>query len=268
MKSPLASGCSLCDGTGWKPVQKGEWRAVEPCSCQTVARDLDWYMERAQIPPRFRQCGFDGFVNPSDNASLQMALIKARGFANQYPVVKKGLLFLGNPGVGKTHLMVAILKHLMTTKGIECLFCSFPDLLEQLQESYDPVAQRTKAEILQPVLETEVLAIDDLGARRVSDWVEDTVTYILNYRYNQKKPTLMTSNLTEEPPKESTEESPGKSSKSFSTRDIKPDTLQKRIGLRIYSRLFEMCEKVSIQADDHRQTVQQHTKAWQRDRLA
>jgi len=264
MKSPLASGCSLCDGTGWRPVQKkdqqGEWRAVEPCSCQTIPRDLDWYMERAQIPPRFRQCSFDDFFAPSDNSSLQMALVKARGFSNQCPVVEKGLLFLGNPGVGKTHLMVAILKHLMTTKGIECLFCSFPDLLEQLQESYDPVAQRTKAEILQPVLETEVLAIDDLGARRVSDWVEDTVTYILNHRYNQKKLTILTSNLPEAA-SETASRSPG-------ARERITDTLVDRIGLRIYSRLFEMCEKVPIRAEDYRQTVRQHTQSWQRDRLA
>ena len=263
MNTPVNSGCALCDGTGWRPVEKEGLRAVEPCSCQTPRRDSDWYMVRAQIPPRFRECSFEGFVNPSQNTSLEMALVKARGFAKEYPMVEKGLLFVGNPGVGKTHLVVAILRQIMTTKGTDCLFCSFPDLLEQLQESYDPVALRTKAEILQPVLETEVVAIDDLGARRISDWVEDTVTYILNYRYNQKKPTLLTTNLVEEPSRETAEDLPGKSSRSFSARDTKPDTLQKRIGLRIYSRLFEMCEKVSIQTDDYRQTVQQHSKGWQ-----
>jgi DNA replication protein DnaC len=157
--------------------------------------------------------------------------------------------------VGKTHLTVAILRQLLTRKGIECLFCSFPDLLEQLQESYDPVALRSKAEILQPVLETEVVAIDDLGARRVTDWAEDTVTYILNHRYNHKKPTLLTSNLPDERA-ETTGRSP-------SGKYRVSDTLQDRIGVRIYSRLFEMCEKITIKADDHRQTVRQHTKPWQ-----
>ncbi|MBI3933650.1 MAG: ATP-binding protein [Acidobacteria bacterium] len=259
MKTPLTSECTLCDGTGWRAVQKGEWRAVEPCSCQSPRRDIDWYMERAQVPPRFRQCSFEDFFAPSDNSSLQMALIKARGFAEQYPMVVKGLLFMGNPGVGKTHLTVAILRHLMTAKGIECRFCSFPDLLEQLQESYDPVALRSKAEILQPVLETEVVAIDDLGARRVTDWVEDTVTYILNYRYNQKKPTILTSNL----PDAATEPA----TRGTGARQRVSDTLLDRIGVRIYSRLFEMCEKVSIQAEDHRQTVRQHTQPWQRENL-
>ncbi len=260
MRTPAAASCSLCDGIGWRPVQRGEWRAVEPCTCQTPRRDADWWMERAQIPPRFRQCSFEEFFASADNASLQMALVKARGFAEQYPIVEKGLLFLGNPGVGKTHLTVAILRHLMTQKAADCLFCSFPDLLEQLQESYDPVAQRSKAEILEPVLETEVLALDDLGARRVSDWVEDMVTYILNHRYNQKKPTLLTSNLADAPA-----EAP---SRSASGKYRVADTLVDRIGTRIYSRLFEMCEKVPIQAEDYRQTVRQHTQSWQRGRSA
>ena len=207
-------------------------------------------MEHAQIPPRFRQCSFEEFYAPSDNSTLQMALVKARGFAEHYPMVEKGLLFMGNPGVGKTHLTVAILRQLMLQKGVECLFCSFPDLLEQLQESYDPVALRTKAEILNPILDTEVVAIDDLGARRVTDWVEDTVTYILNHRYNQKKPTLLTSNLPDDPAEASTRSPSGKVRVS--------DTLVDRIGVRVYSRLFEMCEKVPIHAKDFRQEVRVH----------
>ena len=256
MRTPRDSGCERCDGTGWMPVEKDGLRAVTACDCQAAMRDVGWQMEQARIPPRFRQCGFDDFFAPSDNASLQMALIKVRGFAEQYPMVDKGLLLLGDPGVGKTHLTVAILRQLLTIKRVDCLFCSFPDLLEQLQESYDPVSRRSKADILHPVLETEVVAIDDLGARRVSDWVEDTVTYILNHRYNQRKPTLLTSNLPDHPA-ETTGRSP-------SGKYRIADTLQDRIGLRIYSRLFEMCEKVTIKADDHRQTVRQHTKPWQR----
>ena len=244
MKNAATSECPLCDGTGWRPIQKGELRAVELCACQTPRRDLDWWMDRAQIPPRFRQCRFEDFFVPSDNTSLQMALVKARGFAGQYPMVEKGLLFVGNPGVGKTHLMVAILRQLMLEKGISCLFCSFPDLLEQLQESYDPVARHTKADILDPVLETEVVAIDDLGARRVSDWVEDTVTYILNHRYNQKKATLLTSNLPDSD--ENVKE------RSPSGKYPVADTLTRRIGVRVRSRLYEMCESVTIHADDFR----------------
>ena len=260
MKTSRTLECTLCDGTGWRPVEKKDsgatYRAVEECSCQTAPRSLDWWMDRAQIPPRFRACSLEDFFVPSDNSSLQMALVKARGFASQYPMVDKGLLLLGNPGVGKTHLTAAILKQLMVQKGTGCLFCSFPELLERLQESYDPVALRSKAEILEPVLETEIVAIDDLGARRVSDWVEDTVTYILNYRYNGKKPTLLTSNLPDAPAESA--------SRSPSGKYRVADTLVERIGVRIYSRLFEMCEKVVIQAPDFRQEVRVHEQGARR----
>jgi DNA replication protein DnaC len=261
MRTARTSECSLCDGTGWRPVAKQDngttYRAVQPCSCQTAPRSLDWWMDQAQIPARFRGCTFDDFFVPSDNSSLQMALVKARGFTSQYPLVEKGLLLIGNPGVGKTHLTVAILKELMAQKGTQSLFCSFPELLERLQESYDPVSLRTKSEILEPVLETEVVAIDDLGARRVSDWVEDTVTYILNYRYNEKKPTLLTSNL----PDGSAEAS---GSRSPSGKFRLADTLVDRVGVRIYSRLFEMCEKVVIHAPDFRQEVRVHEQSARR----
>lgn len=249
MKTKVSTVCPACEGTGWRPVQRGEWRAVEVCECQKQPRDVESWMERAQIPPRFRECDFEHFFDLG-NPSLQMALVKARGFVEQYPVVKKGLLLVGNPGVGKTHLTVAILKQLMTQKGRDCLFCSFPEMLEQLQESFDPVALRTKSEILQPILETELVAIDDLGARRVSDWVEDTVTYILNHRYNQQKPTLLTSNLPDSPDEARQRSPSGKYRVS--------DTLQDRVGERIYSRLFEMCEKIPIHAKDFRQEVRVH----------
>ncbi|MSO19701.1 MAG: AAA family ATPase [Acidobacteria bacterium] len=252
--------CPLCDGTGWRPVDRGGLRAVEACSCRTQPRSAAWWMEQAQIPPRFRNCDFEDF-QPMGNSSLEMAKMKAQSFAKQYPLVEKGLLLLGNPGVGKTHLMVATLRELMLTKNLNCLFCSFPDMLEKLQESYDPISQLSKAEILEPILHTDVVAIDDLGARRISDWVEDTVTYILNFRYNQKKATLLTTNLPESSA-ESAYAAPAYagSGRSPSGKYRVADTLQERIGIRVYSRLFEMCERVTINASDFRQDVQQHAR--------
>lgn len=253
MKMQQTSVCPACDGTGWRPVERGGVRAVEVCSCRRQPHDVQWWMDRAQIPPRFRDCDFEHF-KPLGNSSLEMAKIKAQSFAQQYPSVEKGLLLLGNPGVGKTHLAVAAARQLMLDKNVDCLFCSFPDMLEQLQQSYDPVSQLSKSEILDPILETAVVVIDDLGARRVSDWVEDTVNYILNTRYNQKRATLLTTNL----PEDSSEQSDSGSGRSPSGKYRIADTLTDRVGIRVYSRLFEMCERVTIQASDFRQDVRQH----------
>ena len=245
--------CPQCAGTGWRPVEKDGWRAVEVCPCRKQPRDEQWWMDRARIPPGFRDEGkaLDHFYDLG-NASLQMALVKARGFVDRYPLVEKGLLFLGNPGVGKTHLTVAILKQLMAQKGVECLFCSYQELLRQIRDSYNPVSLSTESEVLRPVLETELVAIDDLGAERISDWVEDTVTYILNYRYNQKKITLLTSNLPD------TSDEARQRSPSGKYRIA--DTLTDRIGVRVRSRLYEMCESVSISAKDYRHEVQAYRR--------
>jgi DNA replication protein DnaC len=243
------SECSLCNGTGWRPVERNGWRAVEVCSCRKERRDEQWWLEQARVPRAFREEGKDlERFQTRSNDSLQRALIKARGFVECYPLVEKGLLFLGPPGVGKTHLTVAILRELMLQKGVECLFCSYQELLRQIRDSYNPVSRSTESEVVRPVLETEVVAIDDLGAERISDWVEDTVTYLLNYRYTQKKITLLTTNLPDFPD-EVKERSP-------SGRYAVGDTLTQRIGLRVRSRLFEMCDSVPIQADDYRQMFQ------------
>ena len=240
--------CPLCGGTGWSPIEKGGWRAVEVCQCQKEQRGQQ-ADARARIPKRYRDCDFESF-DDLGNPSLQMALLKARGFVEQYPLVEKGRLFLGNPGVGKTHLTVAILKQLMAQEKAECLFYSFQELLQQIRNSYNPVSLSTETEVLRPVLETEVVAIDDLGANRISDWVEDTVTYILNYRYNEKKLTLLTSNLPDS--SEETQE------RSPSGKYRIGDTLTDRIGKRVRSRLYEMCEVVQIAGKDFRQDVLAH----------
>jgi DNA replication protein DnaC len=245
MPQKTETDCAICDGTGWRPVEKGGVRAVEACGCRMQPREESWWLERARIPTRYWQCDFESFYGL--NESLQMARLKAQGFVEQYPLVDKGILFLGIPGVGKTHLAVAILRDLMLKKGVDCLFCSFQDLLQQIRESYNPVSSSTESQVLQPVLETEVVVIDDLGANRVTDWVEDTVTYLLNHRYNQKKATLLTSNVPDDA-KAVPERSP-------SGKFRIGDTLEDRIGIRVYSRLFEMCDKVLIQAKDFRQEV-------------
>lgn len=248
----MTKECPLCDGTGWRPVSPDR-RAVEVCSCRKQPRDQHWWFARARIPPGFQQDGKDlEHFYDLGNASLQMALVKARGFVDRYPLVEKGLFFLGNPGVGKTHLTVAVLKSLMLQKQVDCLFCSYQEMLRQIRDSYNPVSLSSESEVLRPILETEVVAIDDLGAERISDWVEDTVTYILNHRYNQKKATLLTSNLPDQED-EVKERSP-------SGKYPVADTLTRRIGVRVRSRLYEMCESVPIHANDFRQTVQVHRR--------
>ena len=106
-----------------------------------------------------------------------------------------GLLLIGSIGVGKTHLAVGIIKELVLSKGIACLFYDYRELLKQIQNSYNDSVKATELDVLRPVFETEVLVLDELGAVKPTEWVWDTVSLILNTRYNDNRTTIITTNL-------------------------------------------------------------------------
>jgi DNA replication protein DnaC len=145
--------------------------------------------------------------------------------------------------VGKTHLSIAILKEL-TKKGIHCLFCDYLDLLRQIRNSYNSSVEATELEVLRPVFEAEVLLLDDLGAERPSGWVWDTVSFLLNTRYNDKRTTIVTTNF---------EDGPARNAEISAVQAAgRKETLGDRIGERMRSRLFEMCKLVQIDGKDYR----------------
>jgi len=154
------------------------------------------------------------------------------------------LLIIGPSGVGKTHLAVAAIKQLIG-KSIHCLFCDYRELLKRIQNSYNPAEQTTELGLLTPVLETEVLLLDDLGAVKPSEWVWDTVSLILNTRYNDNRTTIISSNFLDGPSAALAVDGP--------RRATREETLGDRIGERMRSRLFEMCRLVLVQGKDYRQ---------------
>src|SRR6185503_21142334 len=100
-------------------------------------------------------------VLPSAARSIERAKIAAEKYAEEYPMSQPfGLLFMGPQGVGKTHLAVGIIKQLMRLKSVPCLFRTFPELLKEIQNSYNAVSQSSEMSLLTPVLETEVLVLD------------------------------------------------------------------------------------------------------------
>lgn len=235
--------CPLCGGSGWKDVSSTADRRVTRCDCflETQAKYL---LESARIPERYRDCNFSTYQT-SGNDNLAATKIKVESWASQYPLDRTGVLFVGPSGVGKTHLAVAALKHL-ADKGFHCLFCDYRELLKQIQNSYDPSVQTTELELLRPVFESEVLVLDDLGAVKPSEWVWDTVSIILNTRYNEKRTTLITTNFLDGP-------SAAAEGMSAPRRVVREETLGDRVGERMRSRLFEMCRLILVNGRDYRQ---------------
>src|SRR5206468_1399775 len=195
MGSQLTEACSRCGGTGWMRVARKGVEGVIRCECAKVAR-TDRLLEAANIPFRYAHCELENFdVMPSPDRSIEKAKLAAEKFVAEYPMSQSfGLLFMGPQGVGKTHLAVGIIKELIRSKSVQCLFSTFPELLKEIQNSYNPVSQASELSLLQPILETEVLVLDELGAQNPSSWVRDTVGYVLNYRYNENKVTILTTN--------------------------------------------------------------------------
>jgi DNA replication protein DnaC len=256
--------CPICGGTGWKTVERGNEREAVRCECRVKGRG-ERLLAAAHIPARYEHCDLSNFQYDPDDKS-QTSIIKARTFAGRfvedYPVEKTGLLFVGSVGVGKTHLAVGIIKDLIREKGIHCLFCDYRELLKSIQNSYNPSVQATEMEILRPVFEAEVLVLDELGAVRSTEWVFDTVNYLLNSRYNDNKTTIITTNFPDG--EESNVEVDNLRSPSATERAARRETLGDRIGERMRSRLHEMCKKVEINGTDYRQ----HSKQAQFHRIS
>ena len=224
--------CSLCDDTGWRPIEEAGVRRVARCDCWRDALGHKLLAE-ARIPPRYQRCDLTNFLT-YPNEELIRALARAREFADAFPVVDKALLLIGPPGVGKTHIAVAVLRQVIQTRGARGLYYDTRTLLSSIRSTYNPVIRTAEMDILRPVMEAELLVLDDLGAERLTDWVEETMNLIVNTRYNDEKPTIFTSNYEDVPDKE----------------DM--NSLLVRIGFRMHSRLREMCEFLEYDGPDYR----------------
>ncbi|HYE74456.1 MAG TPA: ATP-binding protein [Blastocatellia bacterium] len=228
--------CEFCNGTGWELV---EGKGARPCRCR-LNEQRKVLLERACIPKRYEACTFDNYYPQSsgvphcEHYQLQRdAKNYAKIFVGEYPNQDYGLLFMGPCGVGKTHLAVATIKELIFLKGVQCLFYDFRDLLKEIQDSYNPVSQNSELKVLAPVYEAEVLVLDELGATKPTDWVRDTMTQIINTRYNNKQLTIFTTNYLDQ-------------------QIQQEETLVDRVGVRLRSRLYEMCKVIELKGEDYR----------------
>jgi DNA replication protein DnaC len=284
--------CPHCEGSGWKVVERttegaqalaadrpgagaGEPKMVwaVPCDCTTGDRS-ERALQRARIPERYRHCDFNNFetdneVKPSTheeleswNRSLAEAKLLVSKFAKEVPIgTELGILLMGPCGAGKTHLAVAALKNIML-RGHSGLFYDYRELLKEIQTSYSFESQATEMSVLEPVLETSVLLLDDLGASKPSDWVRDTVNHILNARYNAKRVTILTTNFLDQEfsDRAQSRQSPVVTFPSGErARASDKDTLSDRVGARVRSRLYEMCRNIEIWAPDYRKVIRNAT---------
>jgi len=223
--------CPICDDTGWKTIEVDGVSRVTRCDCWHQ-RSFESLLKNARIPRRYLHCEFSNFDENTD--SQRDAVRRATRLVNQFPVVDKGLLFHGDNGVGKTHLAVALMKEAIRRKGARAVFFETRDLLKLVRDTYNNQVEATELEILRPVLEAELLVLDDIGAEKKSLWVEETLGLVVNTRYSERRVTVFTTNLGD-------------------SDNTEPNSVALQLGLRIRSRLKEMCDWVKIEGPDTRE---------------
>lgn len=207
-------------------------KGARRCECRKQV-DRAKLLEAARIPRRYQGCSLSNYHPAPGNGSQLQAFNYAFKLVDEYPAIDRGLLLTGTVGVGKTHLAAAILRGL-AERGVSCLFYEFGALLKEIQNSYNPVSQTSELKVLAPVHEAEVLVLDELGASKTSDWVRDTMMQIIGTRYNNRRLTVFTTNYSD------------------IRRHPADETLEDRIGVRLRSRLYEMCKTVIVEGEDYR----------------
>jgi len=198
--------CPICLGSGFyvpavAPDQPGFGRAV-PCGCWTAEREQGRLNRIANANQAAALDGltFDAFITeghgltPTEKRSLQFAKKEAHAYAE---APAGWLLLRGGYGCGKTHLAAAIANHRLK-RGQPVLFLNTPDLLDHLRAAFNPNAETAYDERFDQVRTTPLLILDDLGVQSNTEWAQEKLFQIINYRYAARLPTVITTNLDED----------------------------------------------------------------------
>jgi DNA replication protein DnaC len=233
------AACPRCRESGYVLVQQGAAMVAQPCSCRHLDERIRLF-GLVGIPAAVAHASFETYRtwSPDHSAAKAAAEDLARKFRPDRP--NRGLLFYGRPGAGKTHLLVATLRYLTLEKGVACRYVEFMLLLSDMKAGF--AANQGHMEILKPLLKVPVLAIDELGKERGTDWERSMLDELISRRFNSGLTTLFATNYFLDPAP--VPEQPGRMVKTRSAefqREAEALTLSQRVGDRIYSRLNEMC---------------------------
>jgi DNA replication protein DnaC len=248
--------CPSCGGRGWV-VQLDEGAGTaRPCFCRQY-EVLPRLLAAAGIPDRYRECRLANFKVTGGSAAVRAQLLAARAAAQRYTndfltadgFSTAGLLFIGPPGVGKTHLATGVLVELIERYSVRGRFVELNSLFNQLQATFGAAGGEPKQEVLAPLLESPLLVLDELGAQQPTPWIRDVLYLVINTRYSRRLPTLFTTNYRL--PAAGAEGTPIALQSLDRGRDPDPTwddaaALGSRVPAMLVSRLYEMTQPVLL----------------------
>lgn len=236
--------CPDCQNVGFS--RQGDLRTspMKRCTCLEAIGRAELFT-RSCIPSKYTYATLRSFQASTDSQHKAKELVES--FIQEFPKRKsRGIVMYGDVGRGKTHLMVAAIRQLAFMYGVKSTFIEFTHLCADLKGSFQK--GEGASFLMEEVCGVEILALDEMGKGRNTEWEQFVLDEIISRRYNAGLPILATTNYR-----------PGQITPNIIGRSGRPNmslggqmTLQDRVGPRVYSRLGEMAEFIEVTGKDWR----------------
>lgn len=190
-------------------------------------REIEKLFSISNLGERFSKSTFESFLDRNGSETAYKVAVKYVKTFKEWN--DESLLLWGEPGNGKTHIAAAIVNEL-SKKGYIVVFQSVPELLQRIRSTFNSENKENETQIMRALLECDLLILDDIGAEKTTEWVEEKLFNIIDGRYRKELPTLYTSNL-------------------------EPKELKNQVGKRSYDRMVETSLTVKNEAASYRREI-------------